>query len=1164
MTRTQVPVARGFACLLLMTALGCEPTGAPAPAGPAIGTAATALSGPVFVAFFKPEATYQTHGFPISLDLFPATDPVNGPFYMVSYGFESSLPLAAPVFGIIPGPTPAPPTYEIFWTPPTTIKHNGPLTLTAMVMSADGSRSEGRKTVQWIVPQKVFLSPDLENATVSGSVHLVANGDPAEINYGGFPTHFEIFDGSTLIGTTNATFAQAFFDWDTTSVATGPHVLKTRGYDIANNMTESAPLHVTVVRDSAPPTVTLTAPVSGAAVTGVVPITATAMDDSSVKTVDFYDNFQKLGTATGPYVFNWDTASIPDGSHVLKAIATDITGKATTSASVNVTVDHTSPTLVVSFNQATTAPISALLQISGSPTDGSGMASVTAFVDGTTLAVLTAPPYTFSWETRTGANGAHAVKVVARDRAGNTTTSITNIVVDNGPIVLPQISIAAPTEGGFVKGVVAVSLEASSVDGIDRVELLDGDASVGTALAAPFSIEWDTNSLPEEARVLTARAIDRFGRIGTSMPVHVTIARTLPALTMTLTPAPPAILGGAVQISVTATAAIGIAGVTAFIDDVSLGSLIAAPYVFSWITNTVANGDHVIKVVALDRAGNSAESSTSATVYNRPITLPSVSLSAPSEGAFVKGTIDVSADATDVDGIAQVELLDGDNVWTTIPSPPFNGAWDTTGLTEGEHTLTARATDQMGTVATSLPIHVSVDRTFPTLQAAISPGPINALAGTVQISALASDDRQLGGVTFFRDGVLLGALTSPPFAVLWDTAASSDGPHAINVLASDRAGNVTSQIIATVVSNAVPVTLDNISNGQVVGKTVVLKAHSADDALVTNLSFFDNGALIGSTVISPFQITWNPATSGSHSLVAKATARGRVNSSAAVAVIADIDAPVVALTAPAPDAVVVGLVHLTATATDNRVVKRVDFFDGNKLIGSEFAAPYTESWNTVGLPVGIHTLIARAADDLGNSRDSAPVTVTVLSKPDTIAPKIAIVAPMAGAVAGSNLTWSAQASDNVGVTRIDYYDGAILVKSVAGASSSFVWNTATVAAGSHKLTARAFDGSGNAATSPSVTITVDHTLPSVTLTSPSNGAKVSGTVTLAATASDNIGIARVEFSVGGTIRCSDASIPYTCPWTVPAGSGKSYDLQAQAFDSAGNARSSAVVKVTAK
>lgn len=93
----------------------------------------------------------------------------------------------------------------------------------------------------------------------------------------------------------------------------------------------------------------------------------------------------------------------------------------------------------------------------------------------------------------------------------------------------------------------------------------------------------------------------------------------------------------------------------------------------------------------------------------------------------------------------------------------------------------------------------------------------------------------------------------------------------------------------------------------------------------------------------------------------------------------------------------------------------------------------------------------------------------------------------------------------------------------------------------------------------------DNIAPTVAITSPANGATVlrKSTVTITATASDNVGVTRVEFLVNGALQCTDTAAPYSCAWRVPNPMGKTYQLQARAFDAAGNS-AAATVSVTAR
>ena len=92
---------------------------------------------------------------------------------------------------------------------------------------------------------------------------------------------------------------------------------------------------------------------------------------------------------------------------------------------------------------------------------------------------------------------------------------------------------------------------------------------------------------------------------------------------------------------------------------------------------------------------------------------PTVSLTAPANGATVAATVNVNANAADNTGVIGVQfLLDGNNLGAEDTSSPYSVAWDTTSATNGSHTLTARARDAAGNQTTSTPVTVTVTNTL--------------------------------------------------------------------------------------------------------------------------------------------------------------------------------------------------------------------------------------------------------------------------------------------------------------------------------------------------------------------------------------------------------------------------------------------------------------------
>ena len=171
---------------------------------------------------------------------------------------------------------------------------------------------------------------------------------------------------------------------------------------------------------------------------------------------------------------------------------------------------------------------------------------------------------------------------------------------------------------------------------------------------------------------------------------------------------------------------------------------------------------------------------------------------------------------------------------------------------------------------------------------------------------------------------------------------------------------------------------------------------------------------------------------------------------------------------------------------------------------------------------------------------------------------------------GTPVALAAAAADGDGtVARVQFFDGATLLGE--DTSAPFDWSWTPSSAGVHALTARATDNTGDSTTSATVNVTVidntgpDAQPPTATLTSPANlAASISGTVTVSATANDNVGVAAVEFQVDGVALGNDDTIaPYSASWDSSAYPPGQHVVRARARDAAGNvsAWSSATVQV---
>jgi hypothetical protein len=223
-------------------------------------------------------------------------------------------------------------------------------------------------------------------------------------------------------------------------------------------------------------------PANGATVSGTVTVAATASDNVELQGVGFFIGGTQVAFDTSPpYSFNWNSASVADGTYVVKARAVDLAGNVKDSTAATIAVsngvaDTTLPNVSVTAPVAS-ATVNGNITLSASAADNVAVARVEFLVDGTLLASDTTSPYSVIWNTTTVAEGAHTLTARAIDTSNNSTTSsAVSITVDNVPSsTLP--SGWTSTDVGAVGGAGSASyanptftLNGAGTDIIDRAD----------------------------------------------------------------------------------------------------------------------------------------------------------------------------------------------------------------------------------------------------------------------------------------------------------------------------------------------------------------------------------------------------------------------------------------------------------------------------------------------------------------------------------------------------------------------------------------------------------------------------------------------------------------------------------------------------------------------
>jgi glucose/arabinose dehydrogenase len=460
------------------------------------------------------------------------------------------------------------------------------------------------------------------------------------------------------------------------------------------------------------------------------------------------------------------------------------------------------------------------------------------------------------------------------------------------------------------------------------------------------------------------------------------------------------------------------------------------------------------------------------------------------------------------------------------------------------------------------------------------------------LTATATDaDGVVAGVTFFENDIQIGATdTAPPYSVVWTPART--GARRLTARAIDDDGTTTTSAIVDVTVN--PPDPNNRAPVARIDAPVVGTSFRAGVAITFGGSATDaeDGALAAS------RLTWRadlhhashthplrPETTGAGGTVTFET-RGHTEDDIFIRfhlratdsggrsheVTRDVQPQKVQLTfttSPAGLALSLDGQPVTGPHTVTGVVGVERDLVAAATQNSSGANPRRyqfQRWSDG--QSATHTIATPAADTTYTAtyQDVGPATNTP--------PAVALTTPSNNATVtqGVEIQLAATATDadgNTTIAGVEFFENGTKIGSTdTTAPYRRNWTPATL--GTRTLTARATDDQGATTTSAAVTVTVeaatgDAVPPIATLTAPADrAAGLGGTIALIATATDNVGVASVEFQVDGEPVGGgpDTTAPYGVPLVTDLYPSGQHVVRARARDAAGNvsAWSSATVE----
>lgn len=371
----------------------------------------------------------------------------------------------------------------------------------------------------------------------------------------------------------------------------------------------------------------------------------------------------------------------------------------------------------------------------------------------------------------------------------------------------PMVRFVGPTASAGLAGQVPVVIEATDDVGVIRLELSANGAVVAQIDSAPvtsrrFEIPLDTTSLSDGPVTLRAVATDLLGRTGIAMVSVVVDNATPPEITLE-EPVANRSYGGRMRVRFQAQDTSGVGLALVQVDGQEAARLEAPPFE-AWVnTSSLAEGNHELRVIAVDVHG-SQDSRT--LLFRVDRSGPQIRFVAPLADDRVTGLLQVGIEAEDPAGLSQLASRGHESL-----TSPLNYAIDTTLLPNGALALVATARDativdggeRAGNTSTAT-VTVRVDNIDPRPVVNITE-PLDAwgVFGVMSIAAQVSSPINVAitRVEFRVDGRLVGTDTQAPWQTNHDFGRH-EGLLEVAVTAFDAQANTRTATVGVMVVEA--------------------------------------------------------------------------------------------------------------------------------------------------------------------------------------------------------------------------------------------------------------------------------------------------------------------------------------------------------------------------
>jgi hypothetical protein len=718
-------------------------------------------------------------------------------------------------------------------------------------------------------PEIAIVEPD-HGATVSGTVIIWMVAWDAD----GLDQIQDVWvriDGGDLQNATyNHTNGEGqwwYFEWDTTTVDDGWHDITAVVFDGIDDGHDVIEVFVDNVPENNPPGIEIVEPAGGETVSGIVVIWMVAWDadgNDQIEGVWVRIDGGALLNATYNHTngegqwwyYEWDTTTVDDGWHHIKAITFD--GIDDASDVIEVFVDNNPenhPPHVEIMEPANGETVSGVIEIWIRAWDEDGLDDIEMVyvkIDEGGWHEATFVEYegdyswwVFEWDTTTVDDGEHHIFAKAWDGVDHSDEDVIYVIVENEPENSPPgIEIVDPDDGASVSGTISILMVAWDPDGNDEIEMVWVKIDDGSWHEATFVeidgegswwvYEWNTETVEDGWHHIYAKTTD--GSLWADDHIEVYVnngGENHPPYIEIMDPDGGDTVFGVITIWMVAWDADGLDDIEMVWVKIDDGPLNEATFheidgtgswwFYEWDTTEVEDGWHTITAIVFDGIDDGHDVIEVLVENNPENSPPQVEIMEPANGETVSGVIEIWIRAWDPDGVDDVEMVFvkiDEGGWHEATFVEYEGdyswwifEWDTTTVDDGWHHIYAKSWD--GELYSDEDVkEVYVDNTpenHPPHVEIVEPANGETVSGVVEIWLKAWDEDGLDDIEAVYVKIDDGGWHEATFVEIdgdfswwvfeWDTTTVDDGEHHIYAKAWDGHEHSEEDVIYVIVDN---------------------------------------------------------------------------------------------------------------------------------------------------------------------------------------------------------------------------------------------------------------------------------------------------------------------------------------------------------------------------